>query len=356
MLSDYDDLQRVSDQHEINHEDVLLIAINACGIANQRDSRRSRFEFAPHGRDDDPVYLIPSFDRKASPFRVDEDQLWLRDRPVGTVRRLKEDDVVMGYFRNGHYNLTLNSNARSACTGCVFCYTRLDPASDPQISEAEELNAYFAFLKSDKNWSDLSEVKKISVCSGCFYHEELALRHMELVSKVAAQHGFVGQLHILSSVIRTAQGIQRIAEHLLPFHLTLTVECLQNRTELLKRTKADLEPESMIRLLADAKAAGMDTDFTYLVGLDALEPVIEQLAQLIEATTMFPRFQVYQAHNALQSSYRAYGSQHIDFYLKFRKALEKIFKGSALRPKSWENYRPLWYYTFDGEPAKSARI
>jgi hypothetical protein len=216
MLVDPAHVQRLSEQYQVNPEDILLIAINACGVANAQPSRRMRFEFAPFRREADPVYLIPSFDRKASPFHVEGTTLLLNDSPVGTVRNLKEDDIVMGYFRNGHFNLTLNSNARSICTCCVFCYTRLDHASDPRMSEAEELDAYFAFLQSDLGWQDLSPIKKITVCSGCFHIEERALRHLELVARIAAQHGFNGELHILSSVIRSRSALQHIADHLSP--------------------------------------------------------------------------------------------------------------------------------------------
>lgn len=356
MIHDHQHLERLSDEFKVNPQDILLIAINACGIATSRASRRMRFEFIPFGCEGDPVYLIPSFDRKNSPFRVEEEVLYLHETPVGAIRNLKEDDIVMGYFRNGHFNLTLNSNARSSCTGCMFCYTRLDPASDPRMSDEEELDGYLSFLKTDLGWADLDQVKKISVCSGCFYYEEPAIRHMELVSRVAKSHGFAGELHILSSVIRSPGGLQHIADRLSPFHLTLTVECFENRFEILKRTKAELSFEHMRQILADAQAAGIKTDFTYLVGLDPMEPALAKIQALAEATTTFPRFQIYQAHNAFQASYRAPGSERIEFFLTFRKRLEEIFGRSPLRPQSWENYRPLWYYSFAGAPAVSPRI
>jgi hypothetical protein len=356
MIRDQLHLQHLSDEFEINPEDVLLTAINACGIANSRASRRMRFEFAPFGRGDDPVYLIPSFERKSSPFHIEGEELYLRDAPVGVMRNTRGDDIVMGYFRNGHHNLTLNSNSRSICTGCMFCYTRLDPASDPQMSDEEELDAYLSFLKTDLGWQDLRPVTKISVCSGCFYYEDPAIRHMELVGRVAQRHGFSGELHILSSVIRSVEGLQRIAGALSPFHLTLTVECFENRFEILKRSKAELDFDGMLRVLADAKTAGIKTDFTYLVGLDPMDAALAKIEALAQVTTTFPRFQIYQAHNAFQASYRTPGSERIEFFLTFRKRLEEIFRASSLRPESWENYRPLWYYSFAGAPAVSARI
>lgn len=356
MIENTEHLRRLSDEFEINPEDILLIAINACGVANAEPSRRNRFECAPHGREHDPVYLIPSFGRRRSPFRIDRDQLLLHGEPVATIRNLKGDDIVMGYWRNGFRSLTLNSNARSACTGCTFCYTRLDAASDPKVSQAEELENYLSFVESDLSWEDLSAVERITVCSGCFLHEHNAIEHMALVSEIAAGHGFRGELHILSSVIRSRDGLKRIASELSPFHLTLTVECFDNRHEILKASKAGLEFGEMCRVLADAKEAGLKTDFTYLIGLDSIDRAVPKIEKLLDVTTTFPRFQIYQAHNVFQASYCTPGSNRLDFFLRFRKQLEAMFGSRAFRPQSWENYRPLWYYTFAGEPYTCTRI
>lgn len=40
---------------------------------------------------------------------------------------------------------------------------------------------------------------------------------------------------------------------------------------------------------------------------------------------------------------------NIEYYIKARKILEEMFKDTPLRPKPWENYRSLWYLTFDNE-------
>ena len=356
MLTDLDHLARVSNQYEIKPEEILLIAINASGLANHHPSRRMRFRFTPFGHKDDPVYLIPSFGRRNSPFFIKNESLYFQNTPVGQVEYLQDDDIVLGYFRNGHSNLTLNTNARSSCTGCMFCYTRLDPASDPRIRVVDELTAYFEFLKENRNWDDFSPIDKISVCSGCFNNETFAIKHMEMVKKVATKYGFSGELHILTSVIRSIEGLDYIANQLSPFHLTLTIECFNNRLEILKRTKADLNFKKMVALLAYAKNVGIKTDFTYIVGLDPIEESIEYIAELKEHITTFPRFQIYQAHNSFQDSYRTPGSDCIEFFLTFRKQLEDLFRATSIRPKSWENYRPLWYYSFDGMPAVSQRI
>jgi hypothetical protein len=87
-----------------------------------------------------------------------------------------------------------------------------------------------------------------------------------------------------------------------------------------------------------------------------METALAKVAALAAESTTFPRFQIYQAHNSVQASYRAARSERIEFFLAFRKELERIFAASPLRPQSWENYRPIWYYNFAGAPTVSPRI
>jgi hypothetical protein len=46
----------------------------------------------------------------------------------------------------------------------------------------------------------------------------------------------------------------------------------------------------------------------------------------------------------------------LEFYLAARRTLEQIFAPSGLRPESWRNYRPLWYFEFAGAPLDGPRI
>ncbi|MGW2600234.1 hypothetical protein [Streptomyces klenkii] len=52
----------------------------------------------------------------------------LNGEKVGEVDGIEDDDAVLGYWRGGTRMLTLNSNARSQCTDCVFCPNTLEDA------------------------------------------------------------------------------------------------------------------------------------------------------------------------------------------------------------------------------------
>ncbi|MFE2595786.1 radical SAM protein [Streptomyces sp. NPDC059396] len=354
MLDSVRHLNDVSRKWKINAEDVLLIALNACGARSPLGKPRMRFRLRLDTRPQEPLFLILSLGREDSPFELDDRELRLHGVKVGEVDGIEDDDAVLGYWRNGQKMLTLNSNARSQCTGCVFCPNTLEDASDPKI-KALDLPGYMGALAANSGMGDLSEVETVTVCTGCFLYENLAMEHLSEVRAAMGANGCTGTLHFLSSVLTSEEGLDAAAQ-LGPFHLTLTAECFTGRPQILKESKARLTPPEMIDALARAKARGIATDFTYIVGLDPLEEAVENLKQFVPVTTAFPRFQTYQAHNAFMDIYRTPGSETIEWHLTMRRSIEELFVDTGLRPAWWQNYRSPWCFTFAGEELTGARI
>lgn len=355
MISDLDHVNRLSRDWGINEEDILLIALNACGVRSRLDKARMRFRLRLDTRPGEQLYLILSLGRTLSPFELDERELRLDSRPIGVVDVLEDDDAVLGYWRNGRRVLTLNSNARSQCTGCVFCPNTLEASSDPRLAALADLDAYFAAIVTDFGLPDMSGVDTVTVCTGCFHYERLALDHLRKVRAAMTAHGCTGDIHFLTSVLTSERGLDQAAA-IGPFHLTLTAECFSRRSLILKESKAKLTPAHMVEVLGAAKDRGIVTDFTYIVGLDPPDIAVEHLTQFARVTTTFPRFQVYQPHNDLMDVFAADGAREIEFYLRMRKEIERLFAPAGRRPRSWENYRPLWYFSFADEPLSGSRI
>jgi hypothetical protein len=355
VITDLEQVAALSKEWEINEEDILLIALNSCGVRSHLDKARMRFRFRLDSRPDEQLYMILSLGRENSPFELDENEIRLGSRRIGHVDALEDDDAVLGYWRNGNRVLTLNSNARSQCTGCVFCPNTLEESSDPRLAGLADLDAYFAAIVSDFELSDMSGVDTVTVCTGCFHYEHLALEHLREVRSAMSGHGCGGDIHFLTSVLTTPEGLDAAAE-IGPFHLTLTTECFSRRSLILKESKAKLTPEAMVEVLGAAKNRGIVTDFTYIVGLDSPEVAVQHLERFVPVTTTFPRFQVYQSHNDLMDVFVARGGRRIEFYLHMRKEIEQLFAPTGLRPRSWENYRPLWYFTFADEPLSGTRV
>lgn len=355
MLDSFTDAERLARQWQIDAEDITLIALNSCGLRSTLPVARARFRLRLDSRPDQQLYFILSLGRDKSPFELQGSEIKLNGVRIATVDALEDDDAVLGYWRNGKKVLTLNSNARSQCTGCVFCPNTMEAASDPRLAALDDLTTYFAAVVEDFDLPDMSGVDTVTICTGCFRYESLALQHLGKVREAMSSQACAGDIHFLSSVLTTDSGLDDAAS-LGPFHLTLTAECFGRRDLMLKESKARLSPDDMIDVLGRAKDRGLATDFTYIVGLDEPELAQRYLTRLAEVTTTFPRLQVYQSHNDFMDFFIADGARAIEYYLGMRRMIEDICGPTALRPRSWENYRPLWYFSFADEPLQSARI
>lgn len=355
MLEDRSHATRLARAWGVDADDIVLIALNACGLRADMGASRLRFRFRMDSRPDTQLHMILSLGRAGSPFELVKGEIRLAGERIAVIDVADADDAVLGYWRNGGKVLTLNSNARSQCTGCVFCPNTLEAASDPRLAALDDLHSYFAAIVDEFELADMSGVEKVTVCTGCFHHEHLALRHLAGVRQAMTGQGCAGAIHFLSSVLTTSAGLDAAAE-IGPFHLTLTAECFTRRGVILKESKAKLTPPQMVRVLGEAAERDIATDFTYIVGLDPADVAVPQLADFVPVTTTFPRFQVYQTHNSLMDVFLADGAGDIEFYLRMRREIEELFGPTGLRPQPWENYRPLWYFSFADEPLAGTRI
>lgn len=355
MLRSWSQVARLSANYNVPEEDVLLIALNALGVNSQLPHKRVRFNFAVASRAEDPLFLILAFGNPQSPFRHVDDQILFDGLAVGRILNWENDDAVQLYFRKNRKTITLNSNKRSSCTGCVFCPNTLEEKSDPKLRNRREMNAHFDLLCGDLGMRDLAHIEKVTVCTGCFHHEHLAIDHMAMVRLASADHNFAGELQLLSSVVRSRQGFARLAELSAPFHITFTVECFTNRAAILKKSKADFAFEDMLESFSAARTYGHNVDFCYIVGLDPLDVAVEGVKRLARDTTTFPRLQVFQAHNLYMQQYLTPGARSIEYYLDARRELERVFDDKSLAPQSWENYRPLWYFAYAGREMSGIR-
>lgn len=355
MSISLDQIAQIADRHATPTLDALMIAANMSGARTDLPNPRARMQVRPLGSDETWQLILP-LDNPTSPFFLDEQTLTLDGQVIAAVAGLENDDVVLTYLRAGGRSLTLNTHSRSTCTGCLFCPNVLEDAADATLKTERQLSKLLEWVQADQGWCDLSGVEVITVCTGCFRTPAAAIAHMVAVRRAAADYGFTGELHLLSSVIRERSDLEQLAAEPAPFHLTLTLECFTRRELLLKNTKASLTLDDACQILDDCADLGILGDFTYVVGLDPLNVTIAGLRQLAAHSTTFPRLQVFQAHNDYMRLARDPESGSLDYYLEVRAQTEDAFACNGLAPKSWENYRPLWYSTYAGAPVTGPRV
>jgi hypothetical protein len=350
-----EELRALAEQHGVPYLDVALIAVNSEGARPLRDYPRARMRLRPDGSDEVWQIILP-FDNVRSPFQVVDGALLLADVPVADVVALENDDVVLTYLRAGGRSITLNTHSRSRCTGCLFCPNVIEDAADETLTTTSQLAGVLEWLMTDNDWPDLRHAEVITVCSGCFHYPGMAIDHMAALRKAAERYGFTGRLHLLSSVLRERADLQRLQDTCGPFHLTLTMECFERRSLLLKDTKASLTLERAGEIMEDCRDLGVLADFTYVAGLDSYERAVSGIAYLASRVSTFPRIQVFQAHNDYMRRTRHPQAEDLSYYLDLRASLETVFAPTGLAPRSWENYRPLWYVEYAGAPLPGPRV
>jgi hypothetical protein len=348
-------LRALSDEYGVPLLDVMLIAANAEGARPLRGYPRARMRLRPAGSAEVWQVILP-FDNERSRFAVAGGELLLDGAPVAEVVAIENDDVVLSYLRADGHSVTLNTNSRSRCTGCLFCPNVIEDASDETLTSAGQLSEVLEWLQADNDWTGLGHVEVITVCSGCFHHPETAIGHMAALRTAAERYGFTGRLHLLSSVLRDRADLERLRARCGPFHLTLTMECFERRYLLLKDTKASLTLDRAEQIMADCHELDILADFTYVAGLDSYAQAVRGIARLAPRVGTFPRIQVYQAHNDYMRRARHADAEDLGYYLNLRSDLEAVFAPTGLAPRSWENYRPLWYSAYAGAPVAGPRV
>ena len=355
MINSIKHAQQLGREYGMCTEDVLMIALNACGIRNSLGTPRMRMRVKVLTQPSEVFRLILPTENNQSPFSVDRNYINCNDERFAVVTAIEDDTAVFGYFRRERSVITLNSNSRSHCTGCVFCPNTLEGAMDPPVHARRFLEDSFSALASTNNVRSMKTIREVNLSTGCFGTEEPAIEHLELVRGVLDELGCNAQIGFLTSVLRSSAAFQQLSRTVGKFRLNLTVECFERRDVILKQSKADLTLDEIPEVLQRARKSGHDTGFMYIVGLDTMDDAIRQIAALLPHLSCFPNFQVYQPHNDFMRSFAASGATSIDYYLDFRRRLEELFVTTPLRPLSWENYRPPWYFQFASEPLGGIR-
>jgi hypothetical protein len=348
-------ISRLAVRYEVPVEDALLIAVNLLGICSDQRRHRARVSVRLVTAPEVTWQVIVPLNAAGSPFLLRDEELSIGGEVVAQVRRIDADEAVGGYFRDGGRAATLNPNARSRCVGCAFCPNTLEAAADPRLSEKRELRDLLAAMVEQHPRRNLTELREVTVSTGCFEREDAAVSHLFTLRGALATHGITARIGFLTSVLNSDAAFACLAERVAPFVLRLTVECFTRRDLMLKASKAALRFQQMPDLLARAARAGLGTSFTYIVGLDPLAELSRGVAALTEHVSEFPNFQVYQAHNSIMAGLRVLRADDLEFYLRARREIERIVGPTGLRPQAWECYRPLWYFTFAGETLVGAR-
>ncbi len=339
----------LANKYKLPAEDNMLMALNSKGINTDLPYPRIRFRLKLDGTSKEFYAGVPK--KENTPFFVSEREglLLLDGNRLGTVRSAENDTCDTIYMRRGGTVLNLNSNSRSMCKGCRFCFDAQTPNDRKRLLKAPEIEEFVHDFLSKSGREDLSHLHQVAIVTGCFGGEQAVVDHLMAAYEVLSKHGFQGELLYLGAQLRSPESFKTLKRNVGNFAFVMALECFERREILLNKIKSSLGAEKIRDILAHSRELGFPTTVTYIVGLDSLEEMEKGFERIRDVLTRFPITNIFQPHKANQEPLLRDEARELDYYLDARLVFERMFSDTALRPRSWENYRSLWYFKFSGE-------
>ena len=171
---------------------------------------------------------------------------------------------------------------------------------------------------------------------------------MNLINEVAKSRGFNGELMYFGCEVNSNEALRELSQ-INNFAIIYALDNFTKRDILLAKTKSLITLEKAKDTLDKAKDLGIRTTISYIAGIDKLSEMSKGFTLLRESFSSFPVVNIYQIQNMEQANILNEEAKDLEYYIKSRLTLEEIFKNTNMRPKRWENYRPLWYDYYEGE-------
>jgi len=355
MLKNIKQLLELSSKYNIPVEDLLLLDLNLSGVKLNLPSGRVRFELEStnknifslaYSRNIYNFYLaIPT--KGQSLYYFKNSYLFWKKTLIGRVIGVTEDFCDSSYPRRGGSVLNLNPNARTSCRGCKFCYTLFQiPRDRKTLTSEDKLRIFLKNWQKEFEVNDLSHLIQVAIVTGCFPSEKDVVKFLKITKEVLNEFSFNGELFYFGSQITTEKSVLAL-EKLQPLGICFSLECfdIKNRQYFLRDIKRKVSLDTIKEVLTFANNLGIRTNFSYIVGLESLKIMEKGFYEISNYINSFPIINIFQAHRG-QEKLRCKEANKIEYYIKARKIIEKIFIPFSFRPRPWENYRSLWYIKF----------
>jgi len=306
MLKSFSELILLSEKYNIPAEDILFMDMNLSGLNIGGDLDRVRFEFkldlqnkffelARKTGIEDYYFALPV--RTNSKYSVfNEKLLFDNEVAIGEVNALTEDFCDSSYSRRGGTVLNINPNARTSCRGCKFCYTVHQTARDKErLTDQNSLECFFDKWLDCHKLLDLSHILQVAVVTGCFDYEQDVIDFLLLLNSVLEKYKFNGEVFYLGSQITSRESLEKLTP-IPKFAYCISLECFENREYFLRDKKQCFILENIIEVLKTAKELGFRTNFSYIVGLEALDIIHKNFSDIIQYINSFPIINIFQEH------------------------------------------------------------
>lgn len=353
---------RLSGRYEVPLEDVLFIALNVNGVNLECDYNRMRmafrladsglFEYAKQRGELNYYFALPV--NQVSPFAIVGDVLLLQDTVIGQAIGPTEDICDSHYPRRKGTSLNINPNSRTSCHGCQFCYTAYQiPYDRKRLKTDSDIREFFEDWMIKYGLTDLSHLIQVSIVTGCYESSDALCRFLLILKRILTEYRFTGKIFYLGSQITTQEQLKSVVE-IQPFGICFSLETFERR-ELLRKDKREVSLQNALESMDLARSLGYEVNFSYIVGMEPLQVMEYHFNCFREHINKFPTINTLQLHKYHQATLMAPGAHRLEYYLDARRILERLFGQTSMRPLVWEDYRSLWFLTFDKEALHGIR-
>lgn len=361
-MLDINVITRLAEKYDVPLEDVLFIALNTNGVNLDCDYNRMRttfrladnnlFNYAKQRGELDYYFALPV--NANSPFVLVDNTLLMQDVVIGQTIGQTEDICDSHYSRRKGTSLNLNPNSRTSCRGCQFCYTAYQvPYDRKKLKTASDLKDFFEDWMTKYGLSDLSHLIQVSVVTGCYESSDEVCQFLCILKGVLTEYKFTGKIFYLGSQITTQEQLSSLIE-IKPFGICLSLETFERR-ELLRDEKRLIGLQDACELMNFAQGLGYEANFAYIVGMESLRVMEYHFSVLKNHVNKFPTINTLQMHKYHETTLMAPDAHRLEYYLEARQLLERLFTETSMRPLVWEDYRSLWFLTFNKEPLYGIR-
>lgn len=346
----------ISSLTEIPISEIIFCEFNRRGIGLELSqvpiTHRARFLCRDIFSNKLMYFALPVRERSETQFWIDKDNKLRFDSAIlGQTTNLEEDTCDCSYFRKDKKIFNFNSHRRGECHGCVFCIHNYDITilnDQEEITGKNQIHNFLKIVLGRNNIQDLSRLEQIAVVTGLFGEEELVVKHIADIRSIASGMNFSGSIFYLGCELKSKAALDEVKNYG-PFSLCYSLDCLTQRSRRLTAIKRDTDVSSISQILAYGNSIGLETTFSYIVGLDPLEDLSQGIGEIGKYVNRFPIVNIYQTQHPSQKKILTPEANSLAYYISARKIFESVFHGTKMRPHNWENYRSLWYHYFRGE-------